>query len=45
MITWRLSDEPIEEDETDEFRDPEVRKNAIRSLLESVEKLLVKEYS
>jgi deoxyhypusine synthase len=27
MIKWRLTDEPIEEDETDEFKDPEVRKN------------------
>ena len=27
MIAWRLSDEPIAEDETDEFKDPEVRKN------------------
>ena len=26
MIKWRLSDEPIEEDEQDEFKDPEVRK-------------------
>jgi len=27
MIKWRLSDDPIEEDEQDEFLDPEVRKN------------------
>eukprot|EP01111_Echinosteliopsis_oligospora_P006768 TRINITY_DN2110_c1_g1_i2.p1 TRINITY_DN2110_c1_g1~~TRINITY_DN2110_c1_g1_i2.p1 ORF type:complete len:418 (+),score=106.78 TRINITY_DN2110_c1_g1_i2:102-1355(+) len=27
MRNWRLSDEPIAEDETDEFKDPEVRKN------------------
>lgn len=27
MIKYRLSDDPIEEDETDEFKDPEVRKN------------------
>lgn len=27
MIKWRLSDEPIDEDETEEYRDPEVRKN------------------
>jgi deoxyhypusine synthase len=27
MIRWRLSDEPIDEDETEEFKDPEVRKN------------------
>lgn len=27
MLKWRLSDEPIEENETDEFKDPEVRKN------------------
>jgi len=27
MINWRLSDEPMAEDEPDELRDPEVRKN------------------
>jgi deoxyhypusine synthase len=27
MIKWRLSDEPIEEDETEDYCDPEVRKN------------------
>ncbi|GJE84076.1 deoxyhypusine synthase family protein [Phanerochaete sordida] len=27
MRTWRLSDEPIADDEDEEFRDPEVRKN------------------
>ena len=27
MIKWRLSDEPIDEDETEEYLDPEVRKN------------------
>jgi len=27
MIKYRLSDDPIEEDETEEFKDPEVRKN------------------
>ena len=27
MIDWRLSDEPIEEDEVEYYRDPEVRKN------------------
>lgn len=27
MIRWRLSDEPIDEDETEEFKDPGVRKN------------------
>ena len=27
MIKWRLSDDPIAEDETDEFKDPEKRKN------------------
>lgn len=27
MISWRLSDEPIDEEEDDEFKDPEVRKN------------------
>lgn len=27
MIKWRLSDDPIDEDETDHYRDPEVRKN------------------
>jgi len=27
MIKFRLSDDPIEEDETEEFLDPEVRKN------------------
>ena len=26
MIKWRLSDEPIADDETEEFKDPEVRK-------------------
>ena len=27
MIKWRLSDEPIEEDEEEQYLDPEVRKN------------------
>lgn len=27
MIKWRLSDDPVEDDETDEFLDPVVRKN------------------
>jgi len=27
MLNWRLSQEPIEADETDEYKDPEVRKN------------------
>jgi len=27
MIHWRLSDEPIDEDEADYYKDPEVRKN------------------
>eukprot|EP00345_Euplotes_harpa_P009943 CAMPEP_0168333992 /NCGR_PEP_ID=MMETSP0213-20121227/9963_1 /TAXON_ID=151035 /ORGANISM="Euplotes harpa, Strain FSP1.4" /LENGTH=165 /DNA_ID=CAMNT_0008338473 /DNA_START=28 /DNA_END=521 /DNA_ORIENTATION=- len=27
MIKWRLSDEKIDDDEDDEFKDPEVRKN------------------
>ncbi|TPX55460.1 hypothetical protein PhCBS80983_g05294 [Powellomyces hirtus] len=27
MIHWRLSDEPVPEDEQDEYRDPEVRQN------------------
>jgi len=27
MIKWRLSDDPVEEGETEEFLDPEVRKN------------------
>ena len=27
MIKWRLSDEEIDEDETEEYMDPEVRKN------------------
>jgi len=27
MIKWRLSDDPIAEDETEEFRNEEVRKN------------------
>jgi len=27
MIKWRLSDEPVEEDETEDFLDPEVRKD------------------
>ena len=27
MIKWRLSDEPIADDETDEYKDEEVRKN------------------
>ena len=27
MIHWRLSDEEIEEDETEQYKDPEVRKN------------------
>ncbi|ORX44584.1 deoxyhypusine synthase [Hesseltinella vesiculosa] len=27
MIQWRLSDEPIDPNETDEYKDPEVRKN------------------
>jgi len=27
MLTWRLSDDPIKEDESEEFRDPNVRKN------------------
>ncbi|KAI8911372.1 DHS-like NAD/FAD-binding domain-containing protein [Powellomyces hirtus] len=27
MIHWRLSDEPVAEDEQDEYRDPEVRQN------------------
>ena len=26
MIKWRLSDDPVEEDENDHFKDPEVRK-------------------
>jgi len=26
MIKWRLSDEPISEDETEEYKDPELRK-------------------
>lgn len=33
MIKWRLSDEPIEEDETEEFKDPEVRKNTRCTIL------------
>lgn len=27
MATWRLSDEPIEEEEDEEYKDPEVRAN------------------
>ena len=27
MIAFRLSDDPIDEDEQDEFKDPEVRAN------------------
>ena len=27
MIKYRLSDDPIDEDESEEFKDPEVRKN------------------
>ena len=34
MIKWRLTDEPIEEDETDEFKDPEVRKK-VKKMLDS----------
>lgn len=33
MIKWRLSDEPIAEDETDQYRDEEVRKNTRCSIL------------
>jgi deoxyhypusine synthase len=33
MIKWRLSDEPIEEDEMDYFKDPEVRKNVRCTIL------------
>lgn len=27
MINWRLSDEPIENEEDEDYKDPEVRKN------------------
>ena len=33
MIKWRLSDDPIAEDETDEFKDPEKRKNTCCQIL------------
>lgn len=33
MLKWRLSDEPVAEDETDQFKDPEVRKNTRCTIL------------
>jgi deoxyhypusine synthase len=33
MIKWRLSDDPIAEDEDEKFKDPEVRKNTRCSIL------------
>ena len=33
MIKWRLSDDPIAEDEEEKYKDPEVRKNTRCSIL------------